>query len=121
MTRVLVTVADVHGCAFCGVAEGEHGERSGLGHFGAGVPKRFVAPSELLLARRVRARQVDGRELGAFHPITGEPLTHLVVCKCRCGATALATPEQAGTARCSPCLQADVEQRHTAQKLGGAA
>ncbi|MFI5891967.1 hypothetical protein ACIA5D_17840 [Actinoplanes sp. NPDC051513] len=77
MIRELVTVACVHGCALCGIPEGTHGERLGLGHLSDDAPKTFVAPSDLLLVRRFRERQAGGREIAAFHPITGQPITNL--------------------------------------------
>lgn len=51
--------------------------------------------------------------IAAFHEITGEPITHLVRAVCRCGADALATIEQAPTARCGPCVMEDVERAHS--------
>ena len=118
MTRELVTVADLNGCALCGVAEKAHGERYGLSHISDDAPKTYVPPSELLLARRTQTRQAGGRPLGAINPDTGQPLTNLVVCVCRCGATALATPERAEGARCAPCTWADATAPQT---LAGAA
>ena len=99
MNRERVVVADLNGCALCGIPEPSHGVRPGLGHI-SDDRKGFVAPSEVLLARREKVRFVDGRRIGAFDPTTGMPTTHLVECVCPCGATALATPERAATARC---------------------
>lgn len=121
MTRELVTVADLAGCALCGIPEKTHGDRLGLGHFPDDVTNAFVAPSELLLARRQQVRQVNGLPLAAVDPSTGEPITGLVVCVCRCGATALATPERADGARCAPCTLADAEAAVAGRALGSAA
>jgi hypothetical protein len=110
--RQLVTVADVNGCALCGLAEGRH-PVLGLGHMddvahGVTTTKDFVVPSANLLGARIRRRQSGGFPLAEIDGTTGEPRTSLVVATCRCGATAVATLNQAPTARCSVCILADV-------------
>jgi hypothetical protein len=107
MTRELVTVADLHGCAWCGISEARHDDRPGVRHLPPTAPQGFQAPSQVLLARRRAVRVVGGRPIGAIHPVTGEPTTSLVKCECRCGAVALATPKRAASARCAPCIEAD--------------
>jgi hypothetical protein len=102
----LVTVADVNGCTLCGLTEGRH-PVLGLGHLGAAT-QDFVTPSANLLGARIARRQSGGYPLAEIDAVTGEPRTSLVVATCRCGATAVATLEQAPTARCSVCVLADV-------------
>lgn len=108
----LVTVADLNGCALCGLTEGRH-PVIGLGHMddtahGVTITKEFVRPSANLLARRIQRRQSGGYPLAEIDASTGEPRTSLVKATCRCGATAVATLDQAPTARCSTCVLADV-------------
>lgn len=104
----MVTVADLNCCALCPLPEAAHPVQ-GFGHMddtknGRTTLKDFVAPSADLLAHRRQAR-MDGRyEIAEVHPATGEPTTHFVRAACRCGATALATREQAAHARCSACV-----------------
>lgn len=121
MNRELVTVADLNGCAWCGIPEAGHDDRPGVRHLPATAPQGFQAPSHLLLARRRAVRVVNGRQIAAIHGVTGEPTTHLVKCVCRCGAACLATPERADTARCTPCISADASATVDARALRGAA
>jgi hypothetical protein len=108
----LVTVADVNGCALCGLTEDRH-PVLGFGHMDdvkhkLTTIKAFVRPSMNLLGARIRGRQSGGFPLAEIDPVTGSPRTSLVVATCRCGATAVATLEQAPTARCAVCILADV-------------
>jgi hypothetical protein len=108
----LVTVADLNGCALCGLPEDRH-PVLGFGHVddvahGLTTTKAFVRPSANLLGARIARRQSGGYPLAEIDAVTGEPRTSLVKATCRCGATAVATLEQAPTARCSVCVLADV-------------
>jgi hypothetical protein len=115
--KPLIVVADLDGCALCGLTEGRH-PVLGFGHMndtrnGLVTTKLFVKPSTDLLRERRAARRVDGYDIAEFHPVTGEPTTHFVRTTCRCGADALATRERVAAARCSACITADVRARGT--------
>lgn len=106
-----MVVAPDDGCALCGLAEKGHGRREGLGHLGFTV-KRFVPPSPDLVERRraVRHEATTGLPFGGLRP-DGEVATHLVRAQCRCGSVVMATPEHAGTARCTSCLHDDIDEK----------
>jgi hypothetical protein len=108
MTEMLMCT-DPDGCARCGLPEAGHGDRLGLAHFGRG--REFVAPGADLRARRLAVRTPGEYELAAFDPDTGMPATSLVRATCGCGATAIATPEHASTAKCGACMLAWAEGR----------
>lgn len=108
-------IAPLDSCTLCGLASKGHGKRYGLGHFGD-PRKSFVPPSDELRAARetVRHELSTGLPYGGFRP-DGERATHLVEARCRCGATVMATPEQARAARCSKCLHDDIKEKGTSR------
>lgn len=118
-SRVVFVCADLHGCALCGIPSGKHpAVVHGLGHMPrtrpdgqrSNPPSGFVAPPNDLVRVRAAQRMPGGLPLAGIDPDTGQPNTHLVKTACRCGAVALAAPDQVVGARCGPCILSDIEQ-----------
>lgn len=106
--RMRIDGAAIKGCMWCGLTEERHpAEVHGLGHLHPDVPLGFVAPTEELMLVRQDARLSHGLPIADFDEPMGRARTHMVRAKCRCGADAVCTPEQADGARCGTCVQAD--------------